>query len=601
MKQRPRQPRLRETFDNTLDGHNSLVEETSNKEMLKDYFIFGTATKNNDNNNHPNQEYPFVDHQEVDDGTEQNEDTQIIANAIESSLPSTFLHPTFFPSKTNTDLVSQPIITSNDDSNISVSPKMEPVMTLSPSTVKPSSLPTFSPDLQFYHHEKYERYQHRRVIVISTISGLIAVLLSILMCIVLPSVVRWLRLRLQTKQALEKQIGLRFATVDAWLVTKPAQIHDNDCQWVQHFYGGCTIRQSKSSSQGRDNICRSNNDTVSKDQTVRNGDGNSASSGTCTGPYVLTASALWNKLGIPEKGTTTQQRGNNNTARSDQQQRQECPKKENRESEQTMSWSGSDHDDIESGSFCSSEEEEDTVIDEKTSCSICLEKFKIGDKVSWSSNVQCNHTFHHSCVREWLLRNSDCPNCREYVLLVDRPLPDDEPPPPPAAAATTTTNRRKALTPKQISICRMKQAHRTDTSYFCVDCGLVQLHAFDDRFESKIKAMEEQSCNDKAKSKNDDDDDDNDSKSKVWWRRRGQLRHGSGTEHQQQQHQQQQQQQDGAESRDAGTMPESSFRSFTAQHTMDTIGSNSNNSDGTSNGSNECLATNDDHDTGTNE
>eukprot|EP00536_Pseudo-nitzschia_multiseries_P017649 jgi/Psemu1/225999/e_gw1.1703.2.1 len=46
-------------------------------------------------------------------------------------------------------------------------------------------------------------------------------------------------------------------------------------------------------------------------------------------------------------------------------------------------------------------------------CSICIERFKVGDEVSFSPLADgCHHFFHHKCVREWLLRRRGCPCCR---------------------------------------------------------------------------------------------------------------------------------------------------------------------------------------------
>ena len=56
-------------------------------------------------------------------------------------------------------------------------------------------------------------------------------------------------------------------------------------------------------------------------------------------------------------------------------------------------------------------------------CSICMEVFKVGDKVSFSPAEGCLHVFHHDCLRRWLLRKTDCPCCRVIMLPVDRPNP----------------------------------------------------------------------------------------------------------------------------------------------------------------------------------
>lgn len=59
--------------------------------------------------------------------------------------------------------------------------------------------------------------------------------------------------------------------------------------------------------------------------------------------------------------------------------------------------------------------------DEKRECSVCMEYLKVGDIVSWSPHTQsaCNHVFHHRCVKEWLVKNTCCPLCRETFLSMD--------------------------------------------------------------------------------------------------------------------------------------------------------------------------------------
>ena len=49
-------------------------------------------------------------------------------------------------------------------------------------------------------------------------------------------------------------------------------------------------------------------------------------------------------------------------------------------------------------------------------CSICLAPFKDRDKISWSTNENCTHTFHKKCISDWLFKHTDCPLCREVFL-----------------------------------------------------------------------------------------------------------------------------------------------------------------------------------------
>ena len=52
------------------------------------------------------------------------------------------------------------------------------------------------------------------------------------------------------------------------------------------------------------------------------------------------------------------------------------------------------------------------------SCAICLERYRPGCIVSWSSNNECPHVFHRDCILLWLLDKEkwECPCCRgEFV------------------------------------------------------------------------------------------------------------------------------------------------------------------------------------------
>ena len=58
-------------------------------------------------------------------------------------------------------------------------------------------------------------------------------------------------------------------------------------------------------------------------------------------------------------------------------------------------------------------------------CAICLESYKVGDMVAWSTNKDCNHCFHCNCIADCFLRKSEmifnkithpCPFCRKQFL-----------------------------------------------------------------------------------------------------------------------------------------------------------------------------------------
>lgn len=47
------------------------------------------------------------------------------------------------------------------------------------------------------------------------------------------------------------------------------------------------------------------------------------------------------------------------------------------------------------------------------SCPICLDSFAVEDEIRKMS--PCHHIFHRSCIDLWLIRSTDCPNCKQIV------------------------------------------------------------------------------------------------------------------------------------------------------------------------------------------
>lgn len=88
-------------------------------------------------------------------------------------------------------------------------------------------------------------------------------------------------------------------------------------------------------------------------------------------------------------------------------------------------------------------------------CPICMERFVVGDIVSWSSYDKCSHVYHHQCIKEWLLRHNNCPFCREVFLPVD--------------------NVRVQITMKIFKELSELRARRAETTYYCIQDGLVTL------------------------------------------------------------------------------------------------------------------------------
>lgn len=53
-------------------------------------------------------------------------------------------------------------------------------------------------------------------------------------------------------------------------------------------------------------------------------------------------------------------------------------------------------------------------------CSICLVPYKNRDKISWSNEGCCPHTYHKKCISEWLYMHTECPMCRAVFLGDDK-------------------------------------------------------------------------------------------------------------------------------------------------------------------------------------
>mmetsp|Transcript_44307 Transcript_44307/g.86967 ORF Transcript_44307/g.86967 Transcript_44307/m.86967 type:complete len:222 (-) Transcript_44307:158-823(-) len=52
--------------------------------------------------------------------------------------------------------------------------------------------------------------------------------------------------------------------------------------------------------------------------------------------------------------------------------------------------------------------------DDSALCSICIDKYAIGDKYVMFNG--CQHFFHFECILHWFERHSECPICRKQVV-----------------------------------------------------------------------------------------------------------------------------------------------------------------------------------------
>jgi hypothetical protein len=92
---------------------------------------------------------------------------------------------------------------------------------------------------------------------------------------------------------------------------------------------------------------------------------------------------------------------------------------------------------------------------EEKECPVCMEALKVGDLVSWSPNPKCGHAFHHTCIKEWLLKKKCCPYCRETFLPVDQ--------------------LEGLSQAKQIEELLLGQQQRAAKSFFCIRHGVMTL------------------------------------------------------------------------------------------------------------------------------
>jgi Ring finger domain len=120
----------------------------------------------------------------------------------------------------------------------------------------------------------------------------------------------------------------------------------------------------------------------------------------------------------------------------------------------------------------------ETILEEGESgheCPVCMEKFQVNDIVSWSPSPECEHVFHHVCIKTWLIHHDCCPYCRLNVLTVDRGTTQD------ATRRSSfggwkSTVKPKDYHPREELLQMAQQRHRRlCTTYFCSEEGLVTL------------------------------------------------------------------------------------------------------------------------------
>jgi len=64
----------------------------------------------------------------------------------------------------------------------------------------------------------------------------------------------------------------------------------------------------------------------------------------------------------------------------------------------------------------SKEDEESGSDSNKDTCPICRKNFEAGDEVCSSRNQSCGHSFHKTCMSNWLQYQTRCPVCNQEYL-----------------------------------------------------------------------------------------------------------------------------------------------------------------------------------------
>ena len=96
-------------------------------------------------------------------------------------------------------------------------------------------------------------------------------------------------------------------------------------------------------------------------------------------------------------------------------------------------------------------------------CPICFEEFQLGDVVSLSPNRECLHVFHHECIKEWLLRNINCPICRKVCIHTD------------LIRGKHRNYRNKDQMDRQLADFHRNQSQRSATTIICLQQGLLSI------------------------------------------------------------------------------------------------------------------------------
>mmetsp|Transcript_58374 Transcript_58374/g.142749 ORF Transcript_58374/g.142749 Transcript_58374/m.142749 type:complete len:824 (-) Transcript_58374:34-2505(-) len=410
-------------------------------------------------------------------------------------------------------------------------------------------------------HHMDSNASQKNMIIVGVLVALIIVLCCILMFIVIPPLIKFFRKKIPVSK---KRIERRYRTIDGWLITKAVQPCDDVCQCLQNHYGSNSNNSRRTNRSATTVVATSSKTTEGEDvdADVESTDAIEVSykspddgrndrndnvvasdenvevivSGQTqkVDPFengLLKSSEWLCKLGITQNGKilnggdsnsnkdgTIKCRDTKESKNQDMQKPCNCTKHISQTSKSIKhdgDVKNTKHDcchaedeDISDGNrSVSSSSSSSSALSSlsKPCCSICLESFRIGDTISWSTSSACPHVYHHACIREWLLRKVGCPYCRVVVFLpVDRPTEADNTSAGGGSegGGSQPAFRRRPLTDEALGKLAAERAFRATTTYFCGDCGLVELDGFGEDHWERIRGFTNKDNNQKSKQEN---------------------------------------------------------------------------------------------------
>jgi hypothetical protein len=343
------------------------------------------------------------------------------------------------------------------------------------------------------------------MIIVGILIGLIIFLTLLLARVALPPLMAWIRRKLPVSP---KRIERRYATIDGWLISKRVQPHDGCCVLLMHQLCDDTKLYCET--------CRDDPNPPPPIPPGRKSYKRNFCSHAHSVKCTLTSTEMLQKLASvhwKKEDLVALKDGKNKSSISSNSSETEKTKAT---SSSTLSASSSeagssddeesiqvqptkDLDDRDSDTSEVSSDDDDDDDDERMnkSCGICLEKFRIGEAISWSCYEECGHVFHHECLREWLLKKVGCPYCRTRMLPIDRPLTRQQ-----------QLNRQEQRKPpkrrggkflrEELNEMASIRAKFLTRSYFCIEEGLILLRELEDPPPKKNTTPETNTADSKA-------------------------------------------------------------------------------------------------------